>query len=542
MNRSFYVLFSLWFCTFCVAATEETEPRAKHWAWQSVAKPTPPEVPDQQWSKHPIDRFVYDRLRKNGLTPSKRADLPTLVRRASFDLLGLPPTFDEVRHIETSPDHDAWQRLVDRYLSMDEYGERWGRHWLDVARYADTKGYVFTEEARFPYAYTYRDYVIEAFNADLPFDQFIIEQIAADKLDTTENKKALAAMGFLTVGDRFRNKQNEIIDDRIDVVTRGFMGLTVSCARCHDHKYDPIPTKDYYSLYGVFASSQEVDELPVIGHVPDDKAHQVFLAELAKREKAIDDKMAQITNDIKTQVIEQLELYLEEIIVGKNHKGAVLRKHMVTLLRTAIETPPKALKPVLYPLHQLHQLSDESVDTYAIDAKQIINKLHRGNVKINDHVLTALTRRPIVNSRDVTAIYSDLFAKASKRWQQQLQTDPNATQLADAQWEEIRQVLYSPLGPIGRSDDDIARAFGQSEREALRALKNQIPALMASSDGAPPRAMVMRDKKTLYNPRVFLRGSDKNQGAAVPRQFIKLLAGDNRKPFSATSSGRLELA
>ena len=156
-------------------------------------------------------------------------------------------------------------------MASPHYGERWGRHWLDVARYADTKGYVFTQDRHYPFAYTYRDYVIQAMNADLPFNQFIVQQLAADQLPRGDDPGALAAMGFLTVGRRFLLDQNEIIDDRIDVVSRGLLGLTVTCARCHDHKFDPIPSEDYYSLYGVFASSVEPAELPFlekVGPVP----------------------------------------------------------------------------------------------------------------------------------------------------------------------------------------------------------------------------------------------------------------------------------
>src|SRR5207249_6010148 len=191
------------------------------------------------------------------MLPSKPADRRTLLRRATFDLIGLPPTPEEVAAFETDCLPDAFGRVVDRLLASSSYGERWGRYWLDVARYADTKGYVFNEERRFPYSYTYRDYVIRAFNDDLPYDQFILEQLAADRLPLGEDKHSLAAMGFLILGRRFMNNIHDIIDDSIDVTTRGLMGLTVTCARCHDHKFDPIPTRDYYSLYGVFASSVE---------------------------------------------------------------------------------------------------------------------------------------------------------------------------------------------------------------------------------------------------------------------------------------------
>jgi hypothetical protein len=157
---------------------------------------------------------------------------------------------------DTSP--DALARLIDRLLSERAYAEHWARHWLDVARYADTKGYVDGGEANFAFAYTYRDYVIRAFHDDLPFDQFVIDQLAADQQSySSDHRWRLAAMGFLTVGRRFNHNLHDIIDDRIDVITRGLMGLTAACARCHDHKYDPVSTEDYYALYGILASSHE---------------------------------------------------------------------------------------------------------------------------------------------------------------------------------------------------------------------------------------------------------------------------------------------
>ena len=160
---------------------------------------------------------------------------------------------------------NAFARVIDRLLDSPHYGERWGRYWLDVARYSDTIGYNFMRERRFPFSYTYRDYVVRSWNSDKPYDQFIMEQLAADlmKLDDRRN---LAALGFLTVGRRYRNEQLDV-DDRIDTMSRGLLGMTVSCARCHDHKYDAIPTRDYYSLYGVFASSQVPPDhqLPLIG-------------------------------------------------------------------------------------------------------------------------------------------------------------------------------------------------------------------------------------------------------------------------------------
>jgi len=236
-----------------------------HWAFQPVRQPPIPRVKNERWVKTPVDAFILAQLEARQLTPSRPADRRTLIRRATFDLTGLPPKPEEVAAFISEKSPEAFATLVDRLLASSQYGERWGRYWLDVARYADTKGYMFEEERRYPYSYTYRDYVIRSFNEDLPFNEFLMEQIAADQLSMGDDKRALAALGYLTLGRRFVNNIHDIIDDRIDMVCRGMMGLTVSCARCHDHKYDPIPTKDYYSLYGVFASSMEPEEEPLLG-------------------------------------------------------------------------------------------------------------------------------------------------------------------------------------------------------------------------------------------------------------------------------------
>ena len=276
-----------------VTITKKIPDGKNHWAFQPVKKPALPVVKDKQWPQTDMDYFILARLEASGLSPANRADNRTLIRRLYIDLIGLPPTAEEIntflKKCQTNQKATV-EALVDQLLASPHYGERWGRHWLDVARYADTKGYVFQEERRYPYSYTYRDYVIQSFNEDKPYNQFIVEQIAADHLvkKNRADSRVLAAMGFLTLGQRFLNNKHDIIDDRIDVVTRGLMGLTVSCARCHDHKYDPIPTEDYYSLYGVFASSNEPDERPLIGVPEQTEAYKQFMAELQKRQQAVD--------------------------------------------------------------------------------------------------------------------------------------------------------------------------------------------------------------------------------------------------------------
>jgi hypothetical protein len=264
----------------------------KHWAFQPVKLPAPSPVEHTERVQTPVDTFILAELEKRGLELAPPAHRRTLLRRAAFDLTGLPPTAEEIDAFVNDTAPDAFARVLDRLLASPRYGERWGRHWLDVARYADTKGYVFTEERRYAYAYTYRDYVIKAFNDDLPYSEFILEQLAADRLvaeGQLTDPRSLAAMGFLTLGRRFLNNAHDIIDDRIDVTTRGLLGLTVACARCHDHKYDPIPTKDYYSLYGVFASSTEPKEGPLLAQPDQTPEFVAFDKELKIREKAVAD-------------------------------------------------------------------------------------------------------------------------------------------------------------------------------------------------------------------------------------------------------------
>jgi cytochrome c553 len=254
-----------------------------HWAWQPLRKPSVPTVSDAGWCQSPVDQFILARLRDHGLTPNERADNITLLRRVHFDLVGLPPTPDEVDAFLRNPSPEAFARVVDDLLDSPHYGERWGRHWLDVARYSDTKGEVprYRDHPENPHAYLYRDYVIRSFNEDKPFDRFILEQIAADHLESSQqDRSTLAALGFLSVGDRYRGMRNDIINDQMDVVTKGFLGLTVTCARCHDHKFDPIPQEDYYSLHGIFASTTEPKILPVIGEVQDSESYRDYKKQL----------------------------------------------------------------------------------------------------------------------------------------------------------------------------------------------------------------------------------------------------------------------
>ena len=289
------------------------------WSLKPLAAINPPEVSNNGWSDQALDRFVLKKLQLAGLQPSLPADRRTLLRRVTFDLTGLPPTVAEVEAFERDTSVDAYEKVVERLLNSPHYGEQWARHWLDVARYSDTKGYVYArEEKRWVHASTYRDWVVQALNSDMPYDRFVRLQIAADQI-VPPGSPDLAAMGYLTIGRRFLGVTHDIIDDRIDVVTRGMLGMTVACARCHDHKYDPIPTRDYYSLYGVFQSSAE--QLVPCGDSEDEAVQQ----ELAKRKTKLSEIMstrreeqaARTRARVEQHLLAQLELekYPEEVLV-----------------------------------------------------------------------------------------------------------------------------------------------------------------------------------------------------------------------------------
>jgi len=253
--------------------------RRDHWAFKPIRVAPVPEVKDTNWVSNPIDSFILARLEKEGMKPSPPADKRALIRRATYDLTGLPPTPSEVETFVADTSPDAYAKVVDRLLASPQYGERWGRYWLDTARYADTKGDIKQNQdvPLYPYAWTYRDYVINSFNEDKPYNRFVMEQIAADKMAAGRDHSTLAALGFLALGPRFNDNKNDIYNDRIDVVCKGFLGLTVTCARCHDHKFDPIPQKDYYALRGIFDSSVEPAEEPMLAPPKMGPDYQAFI-------------------------------------------------------------------------------------------------------------------------------------------------------------------------------------------------------------------------------------------------------------------------
>ncbi len=532
-----------------------------HWAFQPVKKPPVPAVKNfKSWVQSPVDAFIAAKLEEKGMKPSELADKRTLIRRATFDLLGLPPTPEEVQDFLADKSKNAFARVIERLLGSPHYGERWGRYWLDVARYADTKGYlVANEERRFPFSYTYRDYVIRAFNEDLPYDQFVIQQIAADQLPLGEDparRGALAGLGFLTLGRRFLNNQNEIIDDRIDVVCRGTMGLTVACARCHDHKFDPIPTKDYYSLYGVFASSTEPADEPLLGRVEESAAYQDYLKEKAKREAAVDDyiqeNVAKFQAKLRTQVGDYLLAAREaqkrtnkgrlEVVAGERKLTTTVLEHWLSSLAEW----SKKHDPIFAPWFAFAALPDKD---FPVRAKDLAAKFAANSDAarpLNPFVAQMFAGPPPASLKQAAESYNKLFTETEQHWQEMQESGAKSQAAApaampDKNEEALRQVLYAKGSPNDLSQDELRKILGRTLRTKVTQLQGKVAQLSLTHPGAPARAMALVDKPNPENPRVLIRGNPGNPGPEVPRQFLEIVAGPDRQPFQH-GSGRLEMA
>jgi hypothetical protein len=263
MRTATGTFFLLWVCALAAASSlpAGSNTIVSHWAFQAVRDPRVPAVANKRWPNNDVDRFILERLEAAGLPPNLAADKRVLIRRASFDLTGLPPTPAEIDRFLADRSPKAYERLLDRLLASPRYGERWGRHWLDLVRYADTAG--DSSDYPIPQAYKYRNYVIDAFNKDKPYDEFLREQIAGDLLPATtldEWREHVIATGFIASARRFSVEPSRAmhltIEDTLDTMSRAVLGLSMSCARCHDHKFDPITMQDYYGLYGIFSSTQ----------------------------------------------------------------------------------------------------------------------------------------------------------------------------------------------------------------------------------------------------------------------------------------------
>ncbi len=506
------------------------DPRA-HWAFLPVGRPVVPQPKDSSRARNEIDRFLLSNLEAAGLGFAPEAPKEVLVRRAYFVLHGLNPTPEEISAFIQDRDPQAYEKLVDRLMSAPAFGERWGRHWLDVARYADTKGYVFQEERRYPYAYTYRDWVVNAFNRDLPYDQFLRLQLAADHLVKGADTRDLAALGFITLGRRFLNNTHDIIDDRIDVVMRGTQGLTVACARCHDHKSDPIPTADYYSLHAIFNSSEEPKEKPLLQPFTPTAGTKVFEEELAKRQAKLDD-FIRTRREISFNA-EKTAGYLSLVI--KAHRDgkfdAAQQAKQANLYVSVLQGWRKVLKAKLTTPDPVWGgwvgLSAAPAGEFSArfksalaDPKQFADPLLRAE----------LARKPPGKFEELTAAYATVIAESRKA--------ENADRPDRAGWIAL---LRAPEGPESPNAQSLIPTYNVADRNTRNRLEIEVEGFKATSPDAPPRAMAIQDKAKPTQGVILLRGSPARQGRQVPRQFLEILTQGPRKEFTE-GSGRRELA
>jgi mono/diheme cytochrome c family protein len=533
-------------------------PAEKHWAFQPIHDYALPAVRNSAWAQSPIDRFVLDRLESNGLEPSPSSDKRTLIRRATFDLIGLPPTPEEVDAFLSDQTPGAFARVVDRLLASPHYGERWGRHWLDVARYADTKGYVFFQDANFPWAYTYRDYVIRSLNEDTPFDRFIVEQLAADRLPLGEDRRPLAALGFVTLGGRFMNNVHDVIDDRIDVVSRGLMALTVSCARCHDHKFDPIPTRDYYALYGVFASTVEPNVPPLFEPPPQTEAYAKFETELKIREHKLNafvvGKHRELVESVRRRAAEYLlaahkmrdKPSTEDFMLIAD--GGDLNPTMLVRWQRLLDRTRRTRDPALVPWHELSVLPEAD---FADRAKSVIASWSASpgdSQTRNAWITQALVEEAPKTLGDLARIYGQALNAAeclSQDWRTRAALEgqparPSPISGIDDLWHVFHGADAPPDVPVPPAGD-LALLPDRASQGQLQELLKAVETWRATGPGAPARAMALEDASVPMEPRVFLRGNPNNLGEPVPRRFLSALSKPGAPSFQ-DGGGRLDLA
>lgn len=521
---------------------------ASHWSFQlpkqqgtrdpNTFPSLTPEVASQ-WSRSPIDQFILEGLGTMNLIPSPEANPRDLFRRLHYNLTGLPPSAADADAFEANFSEEAYRSVVDTLLASKQHAEHWARHWLDLARYADTMGYALGgQSALYPFAWTYRDWVINAFHQDRSYKDFITLQLAADRIRPAVPREDLAALGFLTVGRTFLGNTHDIIDDQIDLVTRGLMGLTVACARCHDHKYEPISSADYYALHGVFASCEIPGELPVIGEAPSGPEAEAFEKRLKELKDHIEEHKDAVRKRAVREAIEHAPDYFMETArplprpdgrppkIGDYELSQLLIDRLKRLLGGAKENDP-----ILGPWIAAKDLPDEKT-------RQALDRFFENSSQSPD--LNSLVARELIHSkpttlRDLSEVYKRLIARVAPDFAGGDTPRNNDSDDLVA----LRKILGLEATPLIIPYSDAMRVAKRSEREELRKREQAVIKHRAESPGGPPRAMVLLDKKNPVDSNVFLRGNPGRSGPKTNRRLPELLGG---APLSRTSSGRLELA
>ena len=558
-----------------VAKTERsviTPEARKFWSFQPLANPKPPDVMNSAWPKTDIDRFILARLEQQALKPVEAAAKRVLIRRASLDLVGLPPTPEEVEAFEKDDSPDAFAKVIDGLLASPRYGERWGRFWLDIARYGEDDYRSLDPMRRgynpYPYAYIYRDWVIQAFNDDMPYDQFVKAQLAGDLMDEKTRHKTLPATGFLGLGPwYYDNGAVEVTraderNDRVDVVTRGFLGLTVACARCHDHKYDPIPTTDYYSLAGVFLNTA-YHEYPAAPKSVVDQFKKIE-DEIEQKQKMLGD----MQQNLSTQLSESLAFESAKYIMAVWEVTGDQKKELATVVedkRLDYELLERWIKFLaretkLYPYLKPWQDMMKKGGGNSRDAQKLAQELQdkivavmlakrelrEENEIISAKALPGTKKKKLANKPD-EFITNDDFCPGCGL---QLKTLP----LEDMNfWTEVFQRDLDGADPQVQPGVRVKpglllfRGWGLEHRvgpeaQALIAgVRKDLDAVRKKIEPHYPYLHGVIDSEKPVNLPVALRGSPYNNGPEVPRQFLSILSPGDPKPFTH-GSGRQELA
>ena len=566
-------------------------PGREHWAFRAMGRPEPPGVEDESWVRGPIDRFILARLEADGLAPVAPADRRQLLRRVTFDLTGLPPTPEDIEAFLADETPNAYARVVDRLLASPRYGERWGRHWLDVARYADSNG--LDENVAHPNAFRYRDWVIKAFNDNKPYSEFVQEQIAGDLMSdaTTETDRfgRLTATGFLTLGAKVLAEQDvekmliDIVDEQVNAVGRAFLAEPVGCARCHDHKFDPIPTADYYALAGIMRSTNTMGGAGrrwVERPLADDATVEVY--EAAQREVVAAgrrvDELVDAQNDIlrrpRRQALADYLLATEEAYaswdggietqdratevtarVARRHglEAAVLERWVRAFYRYR-EGPPvqgDAPNPSV-----VFEIWDAYAAVPAARYPEVTEGLRA--MIASEKVLTAPLTRSVIRGpvprslEEVAWRYAALFAMIEIAWDEHLGRlgvkDADELESGDfrlpREQEELRRLVFDGRLCILCLDqkEEEARYSPQMLTELARR-RAQVATLTEALPPEPPYAMAVEEGEIVDLP-VHIRGSHLNLAdRSQPRGFLRVT--DHLVPPSPIpdgSSGRLELA
>jgi len=528
--------------------------KKSHWAFQPIARPTPPQVKNSAWVVNSIDKFVLAKLEEKQMLPAAQADKEALLRRAYFDLIGLPPSPRDIEAFRQDSSPDAFAKVVDRLLNDPAYGERWARHWMDTARYSDTTGVVGNDrfnDFRYAYAYSYRDWLIQSLNADMPYDQFILNQLAADKVKNNE-KENLAALGFLTVGQRF-NLKDDIINDRIDVIGRGLLGLTIACARCHDHKFDPVTAADYYALRGVFDSITEPKEGPIVAGDENSKSYKEFTKKLAEMEQHAYDTFYKVQRQISDDARKNAEKYFEVAFYSRRDATPEEKKIGIELVEKGkvnarevdelVKFNPN--NPIVGPFVKFAPLKDARA--------KILSQ--RGS-RANPLVIEFLKKQPALPSspHDVAVLFGKFMLEQEPKVASLYaeMSDPSKD-ISKSPNRAAMEIATYPLGVVGASELTLDRLRQEGLRWGLRlGGKLEGPSGLAkinefklTARGGPVRAMVVEDLPKPKDSPLFIRGNAPKQGEdarIIPRRFIEVLSPNQAATPFKEGSGRFELA